>query len=358
MLDEENRRIADDEERVAAGVFDASFLEAEKKAKAISTALINFESVINKYLAGAHNAEGLSTVAAWQTGAAMHQSFVQEELLKYDRDAALRQNLSAKANVEILKLSLGSARSRLQEKFSALKEDGDLSYYLRANRIAARVSRDFEDAIDRLTVASEGLRDIYGYLDEFDLEKNAPIEQIDYAVLWARNAVRWLNAFSQLDQSFTTSISLRKEAGANWSDVIDGDAASFTLPEKMFPHHQYVRLRGLAASLALKTESSYAVAVALSPPKYGKIVRTENGTDKSVTLDQRLVPSCLLGAVRSTNSHLQQETAGAISLMNVSPIPGADGDDGSWKVRIELGVIKPTVMDDIIVDLRLTGRPR
>jgi hypothetical protein len=358
LLEEEDSRISDDEKRATAGVFDGSTLEAKNKAEVISKSLGHFTNVINPYLAKTHALAETPVYLLWQTGAAIHQNFIQEELMTYDRDAANRQNVVARADSDITKAALVAARARLGKKFSALGKDGDLSFFRQAEVVAARISRDLEDAVDRLTVASEGLWNIYGFSKLFEFAPVDSIHQIDYAVLWARDAIRWLNAFSQLDQSFTISMSLRKLLEENWSDVIEGDAAFFALPDGLFPHHRYVRLRGVTASLVLTTESSYAANLALSPPKFGKIIQGENEIDKTMVLDQRLVPSCLLGAVRSAKSTLQPEAAGAISLMNISPIPGSEGDDGSWKVRLNHGSIDPDLIKDVIVDLKLTGRPR
>ena len=115
--------------------------------------------------------------------------------------------------------------------------------------IKTRFTRDYTDAYARLLVAQEGLNELYGYFDMPDVQhvplnnpKQGNLELLDEAVIWVRDAIRWLVGFGHLDQAWTAIFSIRECVGTRHRLANRKGATSavfrFKLPwiASQFPH--------------------------------------------------------------------------------------------------------------------------
>lgn len=243
---------------------------------------------------------------------------------------------STGAQLKIIEL----ARKRYEARKNNVGAGEALDYQGQAVRCENRMTRDYKDAVDRLHVASKGLVEIYDYAAPFqemvDEIKNRTRAPIDGVVEWTREAIRWLSAFSQNDQSFTATISLRKTLGDEWlSGYTEGAPIPFVIDGALFASHSSVRVRGISAVTELSSPSSLMLTCSLSVPRsavYFFNNADNNGFSKKVS--QEDVPPCTLGRVESFAMPHEPEICGAISLLNVSPI-GANSERGSWVLTIK-----------------------
>jgi hypothetical protein len=261
--------------------------------------------------------------------------------------------------VSVQKILLKQARVRLEERRSNMSKDGPLDFSAQADRSLLRLRRDHADAVDRLIVASDGMSRIYGYTDHF-LAQTSPTA-FDDAVLWAREAIRWLAAFSQKDQTFTVTVSLHRALGNDWSKIqTENKELFFAVDPSFFKGHRYVRLRGLSASMRLAPASGpFPLRCVVKPPNTAVFTRlADDGTDDPLTVSQAAIPPCTLGRIMDCRVPLEPEVCGAISLMNASPIAEDTNDDGRWSLHVQR-ITEDELADlqDIFLELRVTGQP-
>jgi hypothetical protein len=241
--------------------------------------------------------------------------------------------------------------------------DGPGSLHLepRLEAIATRFERDYTDAYARLLVAQEGLDDLYGYFDMPDVRhvplnerEQGNLELLDQAVIWVRDAIRWLVGFGHLDQAWTAVFSIREFVGTDvfGSPKNELTVFRFKLPAERFDSHAFVRLRGMALFAVTDIPIS-PLRGSLQLP--GRAITRHLGLPKPQQLDQSDLPPCYFGRIESRQSPRSPEVAGMISLINASPI--SDGN-ALWELTIHppamngFGNIK-----DIELELNLLGRP-
>lgn len=269
-------------------------------------------------------------------------------------------------SVELAKLGIKQARERLNTKKKATENGGPLDFAWQANRCAERANRDFEDASERLLVASDGMLKIYGYEQSLnpvlDLVERGDAPGIDASVSWAREAIKWLAAFSQNDQTFTVAISLREALGDLWKEAIANPNADFPfrINSHLFSTHHYVRLRGLSASLMFAPTATeiFPVRCVLGVPAQAIFIvpKAIAGESEERQISQNEMPRCVLGHVLDYRVPLEPEVCGAISLMNASPI--ASGDSNGWSVEIStIEKAKLALLDDIVLQIKVSGQP-
>ena len=267
--------------------------------------------------------------------------------------------------VEASKLQLLEAKKRLDKKVAATGQNGPLDYATQAKSFQERMDRDFKDAANRIMVASKGLRNIFGYSDLMlkqleDIEKGSD-NALDDAVAWVREAIRWLAAFSQNDQSFTLVISLKKALGLEWPKLFDGTTLQFKIDNSLFDKHRYVRLRGLSASLLSQANVlAYPVQCVVRVPERAKYVAVgKDGTDihlPDVDQGSKVMPACTLGRVADARLSREPEVCGAISLMNASPI-GIAADSGKWSIQTNVEKSLAKNIEDILLEIYVSGQP-
>lgn len=252
----------------------------------------------------------------------------------------------------------------------ALELGQPLDFWTQAAQSVDRVLRDYKDAVDRLLVASEGLTSIFDYSDAFVPLLSAvaagSATGLEAAVDWTREAIRWLTAFSQLDQSFTVCLSLRQALGNDWKKLADGTYHFFAFDAGHVAGHRYVRLRSLSAWARLDSPDFFPVACTIRLPK-GATYTFESasaGDAPSPHVSQSSVPSCTLGSVLDWRVPGPPEECGAVSLRNGSPIGHIEGSAGAatdalWSVRLDrVTAGKPADIGDIVLKISLSGRPK
>jgi hypothetical protein len=255
--------------------------------------------------------------------------------------------------------------------------------------VLERLKRDYEDAHDRLMIAAEGLQLIFGFPKTFpnnpqwcgvgaSLDSDNLYGPIDSAILWVREAIRWLTAFSQLDQETTHTFSVKQLVTERvWKDAIKAAGASVTIPvaipQAMFDRWTYVRFRGLAGFVIGPEieEGPWWMEVKLPESAITRQIVDEGEVPESQRQPKRVVdrklkqanlPSAYLGRVEGRDSPRAPELAGAISLMNASPIGEIrkDGRIENWTVTLGQplgGRATWKALDDIELELHVSGRP-
>ena len=179
---------------------------------------------------------------------------------------------------------------------------------------------------------------------------------------WVRNAIRWLVAFNQTDQSFTRLVSIRSAIGElGWSNALKDVSTSgqirlqFLILPELFAEHNHVRLRGISGFVyGSKDDSPWSACIKL--PKQGLVVMTSG---RPLQIDQSTLPPCYLGRLSTYNNPRAPEIAGMISLMNASPI-GAEGKDGELYLEIRPAVKNArslAKLDDVVLELNVVGQP-
>lgn len=243
---------------------------------------------------------------------------------------------------------------------------GSLNFKNRAALIKERLEQDFRHAYDRLVVAADGLKRIYGYREELP-GTGSGSDHLNAVTLWLRDVLQWLVAFSQLDQGSTHTISLRSLLGEKeWKRAIEVSPvqARFNLPAETFDTLSYVRLRGLSVIVvAASQRGPWKAEVRL--PTIGMIRHPDKvlaGSSSGSILDQSDLPTCAFGRVDLKGSARQPEVCGLISLLNASPVSPADVplDKQQWQFHlVGLGGKMEEIagIGDILIELNIVARP-
>jgi hypothetical protein len=240
---------------------------------------------------------------------------------------------------------------------------GALNFSDQADRVGDRIARDLEDAIDRLTVASDGLSKLYGYAVKPPALRDYPLDE---AIRWTRDAIKWLVAFGQLDQSFTRVFSIKTLVGERlWTSskkdaIASGKLAlAFRIPRGPFDQHTFVRLRGLSAVAVGPAPTSGPWLAEVAMPQKAVSAQNSQGEVSDNVLDQTTLPSCHLGRVGTYEISRQPEMGGMIALMNASPI-GVDGPPGQCALNLRPPFENKddfSRLNDLHVELSVVGRP-
>jgi hypothetical protein len=251
-----------------------------------------------------------------------------------------------KADVEFRRRRTEIARSLADLKLKAATDpNGVLNYPTKMLAIRERFERDVQDAADRLCAAQRGMKLLYGYEPELPtLPDSASFDEI---LLWTRNAISWINAFSQLEQNYVLSFSLRDFIPKSvWEHGAKQGKWDFALKPELFASQSHVRLRGVSACVEACGPHHVPYHLVLEAP-IASSCRHISGA--WVELDQSDVPPCRIGRA-FRRSHMQEpDVVGISSLHNISPI-------GTWKMSfVELGS-KKRKLQDVVVDLHLAFR--
>lgn len=282
--------------------------------------------------------------------------------------------------VAIQERNLDDASALLEKKRSFIESGKELDFGGQAERVRRRVIRDYEDAVDRLVAAADGLAKIYGYhgyvnkdekagkigaliafKPQLDLVNQGILQPIETATTWVREAIRWLSVFTQHDQTFTVTVSIKRALETKWPQLIENEMESgpveFPVDESLFKLHRYVRLRGISAtSQLLSTASPFPIRCVVTVPKQACHVLNVDGEFKESEVRQRFMPSCVLGRVTDVRIPQDPEICGAISLMNASPI--GRGDHPLWSIQVQRIAESPlTEIEDIFLEIKVSGQP-
>ncbi|HBA87778.1 MAG TPA: hypothetical protein DCZ75_07235 [Geobacter sp.] len=237
----------------------------------------------------------------------------------------------------------------------ALDEQRDL--------VLKRLCRDYEEAINRVSVAEGGLGRYFGYdgepspLNSWADTLGASITSLS---IWTRDAIEWLVRYRLRTQTFTRAFSVRALMNRNaWGQLRharDSFSVRFQVPLDLFQGFDNCRVRGISASLVGEAGTvPWSALVRL--PDAALYLRS----GKRVEEDQSTLPPCLLGRMENRRSVRISEVGGAVTHMNASPIGGTTAD-GQWSLEI----FRPTgslseqfaQVDDLVIEIWTAGIPQ
>lgn len=217
-----------------------------------------------------------------------------------------------------------------------------------------------------MTYASEGLREIFRFGEanvagQRAANADAGMSAISSLAIYVRHWLSRLTQFGSLDQAFTVAVSLRSLSPANWDAFLSGTPILVPMPTELFVAHDYVRLKGISASLLEASDAPLCMALRVRPPKDAMIGRTGDDaqTIEWSSISQKAVPSVSIGRVFPMNATQAPELAGSVSIANVSPI-SAQQDEGPspWRISLERMVIgTASDISDVLITLHCAGRP-
>ncbi|MBT3032750.1 MAG: hypothetical protein KME36_16745 [Candidatus Thiodiazotropha sp. (ex Lucina pensylvanica)] len=286
------------------------------------------------------------------------------ELTKFDGDRLnlIDQQKLHRIEKRLQRKKLFRSKKTLDFKRDAMGDSEALNYLQNANNISKRVINDFQDAFDRMTAASKGLKIIYDYT-EYDLS-NLTIDTqdpISIYVTWVRDAIRWLSAFKQNDQAFSLMVSIKSEVPTEvWNNLIDNSSTplifNFHVPVNNFDNHDYIRLKGIACFILGDNLAKTPWSATLALPRDAHI-RNKNGD--IMRIDQNLLPRATLGRIENRSACRIPELVGAITLVNTS-IFGVNGDNGKLTLDVNVPTIEKELkskLEDIQLEFILVGQP-
>jgi hypothetical protein len=314
--------------------------------------------------------------AYFNSGGQVQQAIIAQKRLELEIAVKNEQKKWAEQDRNFRLKSITDKRKFIGQKQALMVEGGPLDYRGQCTRIGKRIERDFTDAYDRLRIAAEGLELLYGCPKS--LIQLLPINQkkdedaflsIDGCVQWARDAIRWLVAFSQLDQEFTLIVSLKQSVGQiEWDRSITSAAKQgqlhlrFIVPTNKLDNHTYVRLRGMSAFIEGPNSKDDTWSGIISLPKDAFSYHLDDMGSKIIKdVSQIDLPRCYLGRIESRTSPRSPEINGLVSLMNASPL-GKDGSQyGEWDIFLDAPISRGKSyfkdLSDVEVELHLVGRP-
>lgn len=237
----------------------------------------------------------------------------------------------------------------------ALDEQRDL--------VLKRICRDYEEAVNRVSVAEDGIRLIYGY-DDDPSPVTAWAETLSASItsfsIWTRDTLEWLGKYQRREQAFTRAFSVRALMNRNaWGQLRharDSFSLKLQLPPELFQGLDNCRLRGVSASL-IGEAGTVPWSLILRLPEAALFVR---GGQK-VEVDQSQLPPCLLGRVENRRSVRRSEFCGMVSHASASPV-GRNTAEGQWSLEL----LRPTgsatelfaQVDDLIVEIKIAALPQ
>jgi len=192
-------------------------------------------------------------VTSWHTFAAQSSSLLAQQTSyagSADSSDQKSSGYRARADWEDADVQFRRRRTAVARWIADLKgraftePGGALNFTEQMRPIKARFERDFRDALARVIVAAQGLKDIYGYAMPLPVKvgsitkTSADSDAIfDDCSLWVRDAVAWLTRFSYLDQNYSLPISVRRSVNKDvWKPGLKNGHWEIPLAESMFPN--------------------------------------------------------------------------------------------------------------------------
>ncbi|QWV93136.1 hypothetical protein KP004_18520 [Geomonas oryzisoli] len=233
----------------------------------------------------------------------------------------------------------------------ALNEQRDL--------VLRRLCRDYEEALNRVAVAEDGLNRFFGY------EVASPLSSWSETlgaslvsnVIWTRNAREWLALYQQGEQAFTRAFSIRSLLNRNaWGQLRharDSFSVRLQIPAELFQGFENCRFRGVSASL-LGEAGGVPWSALVRLPEAAYYLRS----GQRVQVDQRALTPILLGRVENRRSVRRSEFCGMSTHLNASPA-GTQVNEGQWYVELMRPVGAATELfaqvDDLVIEVKVSG---
>lgn len=237
----------------------------------------------------------------------------------------------------------------------ALDEQRDL--------VLKRLCRDYEEAINRLSVAEGGLARYFGY-DGEPSPLNSWADTLGSSItslsIWTRNVLEWLARYRQRTQTFTRAFSVRALMNRNaWGQLRharDSFSVKFQVPVELFQGFDNCRLRGVSASL-IGEAGTVPWSALIRLPDAALYQRSGRKLEE----DQSILPPILLGRLENRRSVRISEVGGAVTHLNASPI-GRPTLEGQWGLEIfrPVGALSEQFaqVDDVVIEIRTAGLPQ
>lgn len=275
----------------------------------------------------------------------------------------------SQANIAFGRERAQAERDAFWEKVYQAQEPGSLlNSSERIPSVERAFSRDFRDALARLTAARRGLKEIYNYSPAFPQE-GAP-GYFDEVAAWVKSTRDRIIQQSHLDQTYVLALSVKDLAKSAWDPGRLASQWTFDVPGELFTGQSYVRLRGLSLAVVGSPEDATAAApkaktpppapipvkpqglwsANISLPQTASVQYTAGAND---ALDQKSLPRCFFGRVADRESPHAPEVAGANVFHNASPI------GKQWKLSLAAKSTDrfPTAnLEDVILYLHLGVR--
>ncbi|QWV97158.1 hypothetical protein KP005_17725 [Geomonas nitrogeniifigens] len=233
----------------------------------------------------------------------------------------------------------------------ALDEQRDL--------VLRRLCRDYEEGLNRVAVAEEGVRRIFGYEVASPLSSWSETLGASLAsnIIWTRNAREWLALYLQGEQAFTRAFSVRALMNRNaWGQLRharDSFSVRLQIPAELFQGFENCRFRGVSASL-LGEAGGVPWSALVRLPEAAYYLRS----GQRVEVDQRELPQILLGRVENQRSVRRSEFCGMSTHLNASPV-GKPVNEGEWTVELMRPVGAATELfaqvDDLVIEVKVSG---
>ncbi|WP_224983800.1 hypothetical protein [Geomonas agri] len=233
----------------------------------------------------------------------------------------------------------------------ALDEQRDL--------VLGRLCRDYEEGLNRVAVAEEGLRRIFGYEVASPLSSWSETLGASLAsnLIWTRNALEWLALYRQGEQTFTRAFSVRALMNRNaWGQLRharDSFPVRLQVPSELFQGFENCRFRGVSASL-LGEAGGVPWSALLRLPETAYYLRS----GQRVEVDQRELSEIILGRVENRRSVRRSEFCGMVTHLNVSPV-GRPVNEGQWHVELlrPVGAVTEQFaqVDDLVIEVKVAA---
>jgi hypothetical protein len=244
-----------------------------------------------------------------------------------------------------------SARSDLTTKSHTLKTEarssptGALNYSLWTEPLQKRWSNDFEESLNRIYTAYEGLKKYFGYALKPPPGKEVEEHLLyDYCVIWVRQAISYMIAVKRRDQQISKTISLRRllnKSPKAWQALIGGGKLDYRLADQDLFGNAYslLRLRSIAFSIIEEKSTPH------DPVDLWSIEATFT---RNLTTKLKKKLTIAVPMISARNDIRNPEPFGSSLLYNLSPI-------GDWHLDLELTSLKgrnaAKTIDDIWMDI-------
>ncbi|GFO65816.1 hypothetical protein M1B72_01250 [Geomonas paludis] len=233
----------------------------------------------------------------------------------------------------------------------ALDEQRDL--------VLRRLCRDYEEGLNRVAVAEEGLRRIFGYEVASPLSSWSETLGASLAsnIIWTRNALEWLTLYQQGEQAFTRAFSVRALMNRNaWGQLRharDSFSVRLQIPAELFQGFENCRFRGVSASLLGEAGGvPWSALVRLPEAAYYQ------RSGQRVEVDQRDLPQIILGRVENRRSVRRSEFCGMATHLNASPV-GRPVNEGQWYVELlrPVGAASEQFaqVEDLVIEVKVSA---
>lgn len=254
-------------------------------------------------------------------------------------------------------LGLRSESVRRRKELAA--PGGPLALNEQRDLVLRRLCRDYEEAVNRVSAAEEGLKRVYGYAEPSPLTSWSETLGVSITsfTIWTRNVREWLARYQQNEQTFTRVISLRALMNRNaWGQLRharDSFSVKLQVPLELFQGYENCRFRGVSASLVGEA-GTVPWSALIRLPEAALYQRS----GQRVEVDQSDLPPCLLGRVENRRSVRCSEICGMITHLNASPI-GRATNEGLWSLELFKPVGATTELfaqvDDLVVEMKISG---